>query len=554
MADPNTTAVKRSDATNESIKDTIESIIIAFVLAFVFRAYVVEAFVIPTGSMAPTLLGAHVAATCPECGYQFSIDVDEKFRTERLKGADKYVIRSFLTQRLEARCPICSSAIALPRGTPMKAGDRILVLKYIYNVSEPRRWDVVVFKNPQKPEENYIKRLVGLPREELYIVEGNIYTRPLVRGDEEPWTIARKSDRPQVQRAVWQPIYHSDYLPLDSDPAQARRPRWTNPWEPTDSPDRWPGLTYSRSYRHEGSQPGGLRYRFATAQVHPDESIVATRYAYNQFRPSEIDRFALEPIEDIRLAVRVTPDQPGLSVTLQTTGRWESMDGNQRVVIAARIAADGTAILEAQPSQGAAVELARGDVGAFLPGQSRSLELWYVDQGLTLWVDGRAALESKFTVSNEDLVKRPPLQDGSVPEVEIRVEGSAVTLYHIELDRDLYYSSRGTMSVARGGLVKGQHQGGESGQPVMLGEDQFFCMGDNSPMSHDSRYWSLVEPWIRDRVFHAGEGERDQSLIRGRVPRELMMGRAFFVYWPATYPAAGGLPVVPNFGSMRMIH
>ena len=39
--------------TDESLKETFESVIIAFILAFIFRAYVVEAFVIPTGSMAP---------------------------------------------------------------------------------------------------------------------------------------------------------------------------------------------------------------------------------------------------------------------------------------------------------------------------------------------------------------------------------------------------------------------------------------------------------------------------------------------------------------------
>ena len=42
------------------VKEVVESIAIAFVLAFVFRAFVVEAFVIPTGSMAPTLLGKHM--------------------------------------------------------------------------------------------------------------------------------------------------------------------------------------------------------------------------------------------------------------------------------------------------------------------------------------------------------------------------------------------------------------------------------------------------------------------------------------------------------------
>jgi len=40
-------------------RETIESIVIAFVLAFLFRTFEAEAFVIPTGSMAPTLMGRH---------------------------------------------------------------------------------------------------------------------------------------------------------------------------------------------------------------------------------------------------------------------------------------------------------------------------------------------------------------------------------------------------------------------------------------------------------------------------------------------------------------
>src|ERR1043165_8540016 len=58
----------------ENIKETIESILVAFILAFVFRAFVVEAFVIPSGSMAPTLLGAHIRLRCQECGYQFDVN------------------------------------------------------------------------------------------------------------------------------------------------------------------------------------------------------------------------------------------------------------------------------------------------------------------------------------------------------------------------------------------------------------------------------------------------------------------------------------------------
>src|SRR5206468_2024338 len=68
---------------NESLKETIESIVVALILAFVFRAFVVEAFVIPTGSMAPTLYGAHGTVLCENCGTEFAYglrDLDDKRR------------------------------------------------------------------------------------------------------------------------------------------------------------------------------------------------------------------------------------------------------------------------------------------------------------------------------------------------------------------------------------------------------------------------------------------------------------------------------------------
>src|SRR5437867_10804095 len=62
-------------ATKESsVKETLESILVAFILAFIFRAFVVEAFVIPTGSMAPTLLGANMRFRCNDCGWRFTVN------------------------------------------------------------------------------------------------------------------------------------------------------------------------------------------------------------------------------------------------------------------------------------------------------------------------------------------------------------------------------------------------------------------------------------------------------------------------------------------------
>src|ERR1700722_3551027 len=76
MTEPSQTAsaVSSKPSSVGGVKDTIESILIAFILAFVFRAFVVEAFVIPTGSMAPTLMGAHMRFHCPDCGYDFDVN------------------------------------------------------------------------------------------------------------------------------------------------------------------------------------------------------------------------------------------------------------------------------------------------------------------------------------------------------------------------------------------------------------------------------------------------------------------------------------------------
>src|SRR6185369_7012167 len=57
----------------ESIRETLDSIVIAFILAFLFRTFEAEAFVIPTGSMALTLMGAHKDHICPECGTPYKV-------------------------------------------------------------------------------------------------------------------------------------------------------------------------------------------------------------------------------------------------------------------------------------------------------------------------------------------------------------------------------------------------------------------------------------------------------------------------------------------------
>src|SRR6185503_12670713 len=106
----------------ENIKETIESILVAFILAFVFRAFVVEAFVIPSGSMAPTLMGAHMRFRCEDCGYQFDVNYpsersdDENINIPNKTGPRPVNVRGRLVEKpisLSMHCPNCGYKVPL---------------------------------------------------------------------------------------------------------------------------------------------------------------------------------------------------------------------------------------------------------------------------------------------------------------------------------------------------------------------------------------------------------------------------------------------------------
>lgn len=155
------------DTSGRAARETIESIIVAVILFLLFRSFLVEPFVIPTGSMAPTLQGRHMDVACEKCGFQY--------RT----GAS--IENGGAGQVEKTTCPICRYTMTLNKHQDPNQrsfnGDRILVSKFAYELSEPERWDVIVFKYPGNAKQNYIKRLVGLPNETLWIRHGDIYCR-----------------------------------------------------------------------------------------------------------------------------------------------------------------------------------------------------------------------------------------------------------------------------------------------------------------------------------------------------------------------------------------
>ena len=59
-----------------------------------------------------------------------------------------------------------------------KRGDRVLLSSLHYRLEDPRRWDVTLFRYPNNHSTSYMKRLVGLPGEQILIRGGDLYLAP----------------------------------------------------------------------------------------------------------------------------------------------------------------------------------------------------------------------------------------------------------------------------------------------------------------------------------------------------------------------------------------
>ena len=239
----------------DATRETIESIAFAFVLALLFRTFVAEAFVIPTGSMAPTLFGRNKDVVCQECHVHYEVGASDELDDDGM-----------LVRRIEESiCPNCRHPNKI-RDLPVFKGDRILVNKFPYQIGNPERWDVIVFRYPEDMQKNYIKRLVGLPGETIRISRGDVYARP---GDKGEFEILRKQN-PDKQKVLQLLVYDDRHAPTDL--LDKGWPERWNPMSKTNSADSvdgwspdessWKQDKKSRSFSVEATtEPKWVRYQ-----------------------------------------------------------------------------------------------------------------------------------------------------------------------------------------------------------------------------------------------------------------------------------------------------
>ena len=461
-----------------ALRDNIEGLLTAFVLALIIRHFVFEVFQIPTGSMSPTLLGQHRDLVCTDCGFGFPVDTKAvPSKRQTICPNCGYVLDEQAVGRT-----FCTCFPARPQRMFWRGSNRVIVNKFLTHFRPPERWNVVVFRYPRVslqclscgretedvPEsesnrcpicgsnnvridrKNYIKRVIGLPGEEIEIRHGDIYS---------DGKIVRKPD--EIQEPLWHPVYDSAYMP-----------KWPVPgFDP-----RWRARAGAVVEHPETGVLELIPDNENTARIQYAAPIV-TYHAYNGYAPHDP---SLQPVGDL---------QWDITGRLSGSGTLRLGIAEDDVQYSARIAfSEGAASKTALVISGKTV--AESD---FFVDHSAEHRLVFsnADDHLELRVDGRVVLDHKLTI---------PL--GHVPE-HTETSGAFLVLRdaearfsHIRLRRDVYYI--------------GDRPGMEYAPTCMVPADGFFVLGDNSRNSADGRYW-------------------------GFVPMDNLIGKAVVVWWPPSH-------------------
>ncbi|HZU35103.1 MAG TPA: signal peptidase I [Gemmataceae bacterium] len=367
-------------------------IFLVLIGVLLFRALAAEPFTVPSGSMAPTLLGYHKTTRCPRCGFPVTV------------GCRHDVAQGEEPPLAGASCPNCGCEDLRLEQAAECHGDCLMVNKVAYDWRRPGRWEMIVFWAPCDAGKVFVKRVVALPGEKVQVRDGDVF----ING-----RLARKS-LAQLN-AVRLPVFDQNCLPA----TDGWRCRWL-----ADPPDADAGrnrVLYLNASRDDREH--ALTYRQWSLDHQVEEPIRDT-CAYDAGEQDQ--QLCHDFIVEADLEIRAGHG----SVQLQLT------DGQDQA--RARLAV----------GPGDTTRLSAGAPARSLPhlrlaaGRTYHVEFAFADRRVSLAIDGKCCSES---IDLPAATKRLPV---SRP-VRLAAQGVDLAVHNFRLFRDVYYTPTGQHGIRR---------------------------------------------------------------------------------------------------------
>lgn len=409
---------KKKPPTMGPIRVNLEAFGVAILAAVLLKWFCIEAYQIPTSSMQPTLMGDNNAGVY----------------------------------------------------------DRILVDKISATVREPQRWDITVFKYPLQKNQNYVKRLVGMPLDRLFIGGGNV-AQVADKDGVRSYTTLRKPDDLQAQ--LWKDVYPARRLVTGEQKALGKA---------------WAGSP-SGAFREDDAgfavalEAGSSRRLFfrdddngGFVDLYWDGYPTAAATA---MRPVPSHDGRQEIVPDGKLQVTLTPDAALEEFSLEFEVR---RPGKDKLTYAFAVKA-GKGRLQVRRNDGK-VEGESAEFAVELPANAATeLAFAHVDDQLIAW---RAGTELGRFDSSAWAIRdgcELPYEPGKpckasadqavTPQIVCKGKGN-LRLDAVRLWRDLHY----TRSTAP--------------EVIEVPEGHYYMMGDNTLGSIDSRGWTAITVYVKD--------------------------------------------------------
>ena len=542
---------------SSSTRTVMESLVSLSLAVILFRTFAVEGYMISTGSMAPTLLGYHKRVTCPACRYEFPFGVafDESVDDSgKIADSPQW-----------AMCPNCGQGGIDVRTQPRNEGDQLLVQKDSYSFIPPKRWEVVVFRNPDHPTDVYVKRVAGLPGESVQVRHGDLYINGRLHHKhikaQRAVRILVYDDRCSPQNdKFWKPRWipvsdlksgqksaskgdsqdaptwigkDSVYVIDDTSESTTTRPipgdadnsKPKQLAETSDADMKW--LTYRHWIRSGGDHRSHVPMNSWPDAIALPESF-SDRLSYHAegkhlicigAMPSDVAKRVMlasndlsfrKTIYDLYLQSHIAPvtDEYGYNRDLPWHNPLDVHDlmcefqlafhrGEGEFVVQMRVA---------DQTMRGVFDVESRQVQLYVNSDPRPVRTAEFDE---LWLNEPARVEMSLfdrqvilAVNGEPVFTSYPFQIGQEESasdrhpIQIGARGLKVQVSELKVYRDVYYTNG-----------KGRHGVNE---PCPLGDGEYFMLGDNSPVSLDSRSW-----------------------VNAAVSREQLLGKPLFVHLPS---------------------